>query len=306
MPSAAPVQPASPPLDATTRAPSWDTQCLNCGASLTAAFCGECGQRAVPAHPTLRELFGEAFAEFSGWDGKFAETIRTLVRRPGQLTIEFLAGRRARFISPLRLYLTASVLYFLLAESAPSSGSYIGLRNAPASGISVQSSEAKLGGLTAQERADILSQLEASPKWLRPLAKRAAEDPKRLQADVFQAMPKGLFALLPVFALLLAIFYRGRRFADHLYFAIHVHAFVFIALILNDLTRFAHLQWLSLLSGITVLLWLPLYGHFALRRVYGGSQTATLLKELGIGTLYALASVPMWFMIALWVASRPV
>ena len=53
-------------------------QCLNCGHELHGQFCSECGQRAVPPHPTVRELAGDAFAEFSGWDGKFAETIRRL------------------------------------------------------------------------------------------------------------------------------------------------------------------------------------------------------------------------------------
>src|SRR5690349_8989727 len=75
--------------------------CLNCGAPLNGAFCSTCGQRVVPARLALRELLGEAFAEFSGWDGKLANTLRLLVLRPGQLTVEFLEGRRVRYISPL-------------------------------------------------------------------------------------------------------------------------------------------------------------------------------------------------------------
>lgn len=298
---------ANPPtkveLEAPPSATSWASTCLNCGSTLASPFCGECGQRAVPPHPTLRELFGDAFIEFSGWDGKLAETIRTLLRKPGQLTLEFLAGRRAKFISPLRLYLTASLVYFLLAETGPPNKNvYVGIRPPP--GAAAASSTPDQTGLTAEDRAEILKQLESSPAWLRPLVQRAAENPKQLQTDVFQAMPKALFALLPVFALILSLFYRGRRFADHLYFAIHVHAFLFIAFILNDLTKFLGMVWLSVASGIVVLLWLPLYGHLALRRVYGGSQMSTFLKELGIGALYAAASVPMWFFLALWVA-RP-
>lgn len=282
---------------------SWETRCLNCGSALSGPFCAECGQRAVPAHPTLRELFGEAFAEFSGWDGKFAETLKTLVRKPGQLTLEFLAGRRSRFISPLRLYLTASLVYFLLAETTPSgNGLHVGLRPPPPAGVTVQSTPNQT--VTEEDRAELLSQIQLAPAWLRPLVKRAADNPQQLQADVFQAMPKGLFALLPAFALILALFYRGRRLADHLYFAIHVHAFVFIAFILNDLTKFARMPILSVVVSTIVLLWLPVYGHLALRRVYGGSQMATLLKETGIGLLYAVASVPMWFFLALWVAGR--
>ena len=112
----------APRVRETTSRPTpddWRTTCLNCGASLSGSFCSECGQRAAPPHPSLRELGGEAFAELSGWDGKVAETVRALLRKPGKLTIEFLEGRRARYLSPLRLYLMCSVIYFLIAASAP-------------------------------------------------------------------------------------------------------------------------------------------------------------------------------------------
>ena len=75
--------------------------CLNCGAALRSAFCAECGQRAVPAHPTMSELAGDAFAELSGWDGKFISTFRTLLTKPGELTRQFVEGKRVRFIAPV-------------------------------------------------------------------------------------------------------------------------------------------------------------------------------------------------------------
>ena len=68
----------------------------------------------------LRELVGDAFAEFSGWDGRARRTrCARSSRGPGSSRVEFLEGRRARYISPLRLYLMASVVYFLLAAAAP-------------------------------------------------------------------------------------------------------------------------------------------------------------------------------------------
>ena len=67
----------------------------------------------------MRELAVDAFWELSGWDGRFALTVRSLLRRPGMLTREFLEGRRARYVSPLRLYLMASLVYFLIAAAAP-------------------------------------------------------------------------------------------------------------------------------------------------------------------------------------------
>ena len=93
--------------------------CLNCGSPLTGPFCANCGQRDVPPYPSVKELAVDAFWELSGWDGRFASTVRALIRRPGMLTVEFLQGRRARYLSPLRLYLMASLVYFLVAATAP-------------------------------------------------------------------------------------------------------------------------------------------------------------------------------------------
>jgi uncharacterized protein DUF3667 len=98
---------------------NWATVCLNCGASLDGPFCAHCGQRALPPHPTTRELAGDAYQELVGWDGKVADTIRLLLRHPGELTRRMLDGQRSRYISPVRLYLTCSVLYFLAVAAVP-------------------------------------------------------------------------------------------------------------------------------------------------------------------------------------------
>ena len=77
-------------------------RCLNCGADLHGAFCADCGQRAVPANPTIAELAGDAWQELSGYDGRIAATFKGLLR-PGLLTVDYLQGRRARYLSPIRL-----------------------------------------------------------------------------------------------------------------------------------------------------------------------------------------------------------
>src|SRR4051812_36542961 len=86
--------------------------CLNCGERVSQRFCPSCGQAATDPNPTLGEFLHEAASEFLHWDGKLAATFRLLFTRPGELTQEYLAGRRASYLSPLRLYLTCSVLFF--------------------------------------------------------------------------------------------------------------------------------------------------------------------------------------------------
>lgn len=58
-------------------------RCLNCGADLNGAFCGSCGQRSVPADPTVAELAGDAWQELSGYDGRIVATFRNLFRPAG-------------------------------------------------------------------------------------------------------------------------------------------------------------------------------------------------------------------------------
>jgi hypothetical protein len=132
-----------------------------------------------------------------------------------------------------------------------------------------------------------------------------ATNPTALVAGVVDAVPRGLCALLPVFAGILMLFYRGRKFPEHLYFAIHVHAFMFIVLdVVMSLQRIVSNAVFSLVMLLIPTLWIPIYMHLALVRVYGGSQGRTLMKEVGISALYAAASLPMIVILAIWVSWR--
>ena len=99
------------------------TRCHNCDAPLVGPYCAECGQRHhADLDPSLRELAHEAGEELLHWDGKLVETIKLLLLAPGRLTREYLEGRRARYLSPLRLYLTCSVLFFFVMALVPRQG----------------------------------------------------------------------------------------------------------------------------------------------------------------------------------------
>ena len=285
-----------------------DRLCLNCGASLAGAFCSVCGQRVLPPRPTLRELLHEAFAEFSGWDGKLASTLRLLIARPGQLTVDFLDGRRVRYIAPLRLYLSVSLGFFVLSAAAPPSTAPAKVARIGEAGNTQVTVSLGAGHtpdqLTTEDREALLASLSRAPKPLRPALRRIASDPKGFQNDFVAVMPKLLFALMPVFAAILALFYRRRGFVEHLYFTIHLQTFLFIALGLGVLARFTHSVAASVIVFVVTLVWVPLYTHFALRRTYGGSNGMTALKELGIGALYTAAYVPAVVTLAVWIG-RP-
>jgi hypothetical protein len=93
------------------------THCENCGAPLTGEFCGQCGQHAIDYRRSIFRVVLDAADSFLNWDTKFLHSMTLLLLRPWQLTNDFNAGRRARYVHPLRLYLIASVLFFLLARA---------------------------------------------------------------------------------------------------------------------------------------------------------------------------------------------
>jgi Protein of unknown function (DUF3667)/Domain of unknown function (DUF4286) len=94
--------------------------CLNCGAPLTAEYCNVCGQRHEPHIHTVWHFTREATENLTHADSRFWRTLWALVAKPGFLTREFFAGRRARYLPPVRLYLVISILFFLLAGVLPS------------------------------------------------------------------------------------------------------------------------------------------------------------------------------------------
>ena len=71
---------------------------------------------------------------------------------------------------------------------------------------------------------------------------------------------------------------RGRRYPEHLYFALHLHAFIFIALGVSALSKFAQIPSVAVLGGLTALIWIPVYATLAFRRVYGSSVAGTIAR----------------------------
>ena len=275
-------------------------RCLNCGAECHGPFCAACGQRFVPANPTVAELTSEAWHELSGYDGRIASTIQGLWH-PGFLTREYLDGRRKRYLPPLRVYLIVSVVYFLVAASAPP-----GTRARSADeitgpgGIRIGVTGGNSATLSAEDRAELVKQLDRAPWFVRPMLRSVAEDPDGFRARMFSIMPRVFFALLPVFAAIVSLFYRGRTFPVSLVFAVHLHAFAFVLFTLSEASKFARIGALEITVGVVAAIVFTVYALQAFRVVYGGGWPATAAKALGIGFVYLLASVPAFLIILYW------
>src|SRR6266404_4204224 len=92
------------------------THCENCGAPLHGHWCAQCGQPAIDYRRSFRHVIVDVLDSFLNWDSKFLATIGLLIVKPWRLTNEFLAGKRVRYVHPLRLYLLASILFFFVVN----------------------------------------------------------------------------------------------------------------------------------------------------------------------------------------------
>lgn len=89
--------------------------CPNCDAPMrdNDHFCSACGQEAI-GDESLRGFLLQFLGDYFTFDSKIARSLLPLLVRPGFLTAEYLAGRRARYIPPLRMFIFLSVFFFLL------------------------------------------------------------------------------------------------------------------------------------------------------------------------------------------------
>ena len=87
--------------------------CPNCGEEVPGRFCAACGQEQRELLPSLPALGRELLSESLALDGKLPITLRALFWPPAELTVQWHAGRRVAYVSPIRLYLAAGFIFFL-------------------------------------------------------------------------------------------------------------------------------------------------------------------------------------------------
>ncbi len=91
-----------------------EKNCLNCNAVVQGKYCHICGQENVSAKESVWHLISHFFQDITHFDGKFFSTLSLLLFRPGFLSREYMAGRRASYLNPIRLYVFTSAFFFLI------------------------------------------------------------------------------------------------------------------------------------------------------------------------------------------------
>src|SRR5437588_7200631 len=143
------------------------THCENCGAELIGPHCAQCGQPAIDYRRSFRHVIIDVLDSFLNWDSKFFATLGLLIVKPWKLTNEFLAGKRVRYLHPLRLYLLASIVFFFVVNYSAR-----GIRLQP--GKIAEEHRAQVADAINKSRDDIERELDKEN--LAPDERKKAED----------------------------------------------------------------------------------------------------------------------------------
>ncbi|HVC01817.1 MAG TPA: DUF3667 domain-containing protein [Steroidobacteraceae bacterium] len=290
--------------------------CQNCDAVLTGRFCAACGQRVEYEVHGLGYFIGEATADLTHADSRLWRTLVALVFRPGFLTREYFAGRRARYLPPIRLYLVLSVLVFLTSSTIFLSRPVV-LMTANSKGVThvqrvgparitapygpVPASARGSSPTTGGPNCEFLKYDGPGASWIEPHVKSncykvAADNGRLLKKQFLQHLPRALFVFLPLLALFMKALYRRppRHYVEHLLFFVHDHAAAFLLLSVYGLLRaLSPAPRVNSLAGFAIAIYLPVYLYRSMRVVYGQSHTLTAVKFATLAVAYVVSAALM-------------
>lgn len=263
--------------------------CQNCESELYGEFCSSCGQRNKDLRIPVKELASEFIEVIPAFDERLIRSLKYFLFKPGKLTTEYLFGKRKTYISPFKFYFIISFLYF-----------FIGSFHVTEKKQELRDELMQSDSLQTQSHIDTTVMAIKNPNSgvtfsinnLEPLErlfgkkfidgfKSGQKNPQQFFDKIREHLPKILFLLLPVFALLLKLIYIRSKtlYIQHLIFSFHFHSFIFFILLIvifyeMILPKGFHLY------GNVILLSIPVYLFFGLKNVYHQSRWKTALKFL--------------------------
>ncbi len=280
----------------------------------------------------MRLLFQDLASDVFTYDSRFFRSFVPLLFKPGALTEEYTQGRRVRFIPPLRLYIFVSILFFFVvsvqvgdsmrdydernAAEAPSDSllvervlslqsavpdtlgdeitavSWIAERLPLAGGNSFQPPEDGDWSQVDWDEMDWAEVESGDNLNFTMLGKPASLNKQDFIRSIQKVVPKLVFLLLPMFALLLALVYirHRRKFIEHLVLSLHLHAFMFLVF---TMALLFHNVWFAM----AVFILIHIYIFLALRRVYAQGWVKTAFKFFFLSSAYNLILTALFVLV---------
>ncbi|HEY0767236.1 MAG TPA: DUF3667 domain-containing protein [Steroidobacteraceae bacterium] len=288
-------------------------RCTNCAAPVPGRYCGACGQRLEPPLHSLWHLLQVATEDLTHADSRLWRTLAALLFKPGYLTAEFLAGRRARYLPPVRLYLVLSVAFFLFAAATQpklvvlkidaSNRMHSELLSSDEDKEIAAAMTTPKPGETAEQRAQRLcGRASYDGPWAKQLAplvpnacRRVLEDSGRsLQEALLHNVPRAMFLFLPLLSatMMLMYWWPRRYYVEHLLLLVHNHAFVFLVVMLAwVVTRL--LPGIAPGVGLAVSVYFVWYMYRSMRVAYRQGRLLTFSKLALLSFFYLVSGAIM-------------
>jgi hypothetical protein len=301
-----------------------EKRCLNCGTPLVGAYCSACGQKAH-VHRSVRAFFQDFVQGLFNFEGKIWRTLPMLAWCPGDMTRRYIAGERARFISPVALYLfTVFAMFAVLNFTGalkPQGAKNIewGLKTGIAEDQqAIAKLEAKRSAAVAagkdvadidtriakkkEDLADIQKALtttgqplasaqanDETPSWIRPFIKKVRENPDLVSMRVQDAASKYSWLLIPMsvpFMWLLFPFRRSYNTYDHTVFVTYSLSFMMLLVVIGGV-----LISVGLPSIASLLFFVPpfhMYRH--LKQTYQLGRFSAVMRTMALLTFAFIAA----------------
>ncbi|MCM4150871.1 DUF3667 domain-containing protein [Arenibacter sp. N53] len=282
-----------------------NAECKNCKTQFTGKYCPNCGQSVYEFEKPFRFLIVDLAGNIFAFDTRIWKSMTSLIFRPGKFAQEYLSGYRARYMSPFRLYIFMSFIFFLLLSI------YAGRK------IQISEKDRQEINLSINEQlnptntsADSLSTNQLNfdttsiaPEKLSNALTRVLNDPKMYMDSFLKFVSWSLFFLMPVYAFFLWMIFRKSKkyYYSHLVLAINQHTFVFLLFIV--------IICLKLIFPIRtyypenyLIASIPIYLFFGKLHLYKRSWGKTLLRMLAILLLYGITMcITLFFIWSIWI-----
>jgi hypothetical protein len=298
-----------------------EKNCLNCGTPLAGPFCSTCGQKAH-VHRSVRAFFRDFVQGLFNFEGKIWRTLPMLAWCPGDMTRRYIAGERARFISPVALYLFTVFAMFavlnltgtlgptgknfkegLKTEIAEEQAAIAKLeakrQTEAAAGKDVAETDRRIAKrkadiaetqrmLSGQPMVDVQSD-NGIPRFIRPFIEHAAANPELVSMRVQDAASKYSWLLIPMsvpFMWLLFPFRRRYNTYDHTVFVTYSLSFMMMLVVVGGLLIAIGLPGLA-----SLLFFVPpfhMYRH--LKQTYELGRFSAIMRTMALLTFAFIAA----------------
>jgi hypothetical protein len=237
--------------------------CANCGSIGEGSFCCSCGQKRFSVGDLgIKHACHHVLHELLSFDGKILGSLRSLFLRPGELTLDFIEGRRARHVHPIRLFVVFLALFFFFVPVNPLIE--IGANVSQGMQRIDPALRARLEERVARNGVTLETVLENVDAQLRAISK-----------------PLDLGLVIGNGVLLWLLFRKRRRYlAENLTMALHLASFnTGVQLVIGWARLYEPAK---ALVSVLVLAIAAAYFLLAARRVYGGSWLGLAVKYVVI------------------------